>query len=770
MSSEYSTELAGYARPDMVRPANGTRALNMKRLFRERGLLMAVVFFGFAIPLSAAVWFLVPAEYQASTIIRILSKAPTVLNDDSAMRGREYDTFVETQVMLIQGPTIMSKVVSDPAVRDLPWVSKERDPLHFLMKTVRVSWERGTELITISCNSPSREAALAIVSSTAAIYSKYATNEAVEGVGKIRATLVDERDSLAGRIEIQRKKITDYKRQNSITADGSTPTGQIGLEYYHDRLGQAQADYSTAQTTIANLNDIGSQLDALLKTHETTPSQPVYEMGIEDKVLADASVAMLRQQETALATRIADLKDRYIGQAPPLKAEEDRLATIQTQLEETKARVRGEALTTSFEQNRLELAEQEKRSEDAKSRMDQFQATIQSHEDRLTKLAQDMATITEDEAELEQLRANFDDVRERIRVLDVNERAPATVTEPTPTTSPEEPLNDRRKKILVLALVAAMAAGVGSGVLREMTDQGIRTPQDFGVFTDVPVIAAIPHISADKLPKDANPALVTAEYPSSTTSDEYRRIITRIIYPPEGSAEFNTVLVVGASRGDGKTTMACNLGLALAHANRRVLVVDISARRSGVEKCFGLQPARGLAEIFLGQCSPDQAVRPTAYSNLMVLGPGLEADEVANKLASRVMVEFLEDAEEAFEHVIIDTPPSLLMADAKLLAPIVDGVIVVVGSGVSSVGMVRRCLNELRQVGGNIIGVALNGARPTRGGYMRDNVSKYYSYSSEAGHEEVAPKRRHAPAAPAAHPKESEGEPPSILLLDDQSD
>jgi tyrosine-protein kinase Etk/Wzc len=120
------------------------------------------------------------------------------------------------------------------------------------------------------------------------------------------------------------------------------------------------------------------------------------------------------------------------------------------------------------------------------------------------------------------------------------------------------------------------------------------------------------------------------------------------------------------------------------------------------------------------------------------------------------MAEFLEDATEHFDHVILDTPPWLIMADARLLDTHVGSVLLVVGSGVSTLGMVTRCLRELKETGANVIGVVLNGARLTAGGYMKENQKLYHSYGEETG------STRGAVAAPAAAAAVSAANKPGV--------
>lgn len=769
MTTEFSTELSAPFGPGGLPPQGeaGT-SLNIKRLLRLRGRFMVITSVVLALPLMIAAWFLVPAEYEASNFIAIQATRPGVLREGQSPSSVDYDRYVATQVSLIKGPTILAKVVNDPAVRDLPWIRNQKDPLHFLMDKVDAKVQPSSELIRISCRSTDRAAAMTVVSKIVETYVRYVSSIESEGIGQRRKLLVEEREAIQKRMEEQRARIADMKRTAGVTIEGSTPVGEIGLQFYHDRLGQAQAELSTAQSNVSRLENLVAEVQKIQARHQANPTEPVYEMGVEEKVSSDPAVQALRQQEVTVARRIADMETKYVEDAPPLKAERETLATVQNQIEQTKARLRTDELNTIFERHRLELAAAQKQVEDAQGRVDQFKQTIQEHEKKLEDLAQSMATIEEEEAKLEQMRKEYDQFVESIRLLDVEERAPGRVNEPSATVAPEKPQYGKRLQFMLLALVFSVGAGVCLGVFREMNDQHIRMPQDLKPVTDLPVLAAIPDAASDKLPRGVNPARLSVDFPNSTTADQYRRIITRIIYPPEGSAELNTVLVTSPSQGDGKTSLACNLACALAQAERRVLLVDISARRPGVERCFGMEPSEGLEEIFSKGRQPRDVVRETSVPNLFLIGPGRESDVVAEKLASRELVEFLEEAEKAFDHVIIDSPPALLMSDAKLLSPVVDGVVLVVGSEVSTLGMTRRCITELRQVGANLVGIVLNKLKPTRWGYLQENLGKYYAYGKEPSTPSDSSRRGANRVSQAKKPEPEAEELSSIILLEDE--
>ena len=139
----------------------------------------------------------------------------------------------------------------------------------------------------------------------------------------------------------------------------------------------------------------------------------------------------------------------------------------------------------------------------------------------------------------------------------------------------------------------------------------------------------------------------------------------------------------------------------------------------------------GGAEILGAECPYSAVVRQTEFPNLSIVGPGTRPEELLSKLASREMMKFLEEVERDFDHVLIDSPPLLFMSDAKLLAPVVDGVILVVGAETSTLGMVKRCLKEMDQVNANLMGIVLNKVLPTRGGYLQKNLDLFYEYGAD---------------------------------------
>ncbi len=186
--------------------------------------------------------------------------------------------------------------------------------------------------------------------------------------------------------------------------------------------------------------------------------------------------------------------------------------------------------------------------------------------------------------------------------------------------------------------------------------------------------------------------------------------------------------------------------------------MDTDSRNPSVEHAFGFRPAVGLSELLRGEELKHDPDRATEYENLYVLGPGLHSGDLIERMGSREMREFLEGAAELFDHIIVDSPASLLMAETRFLAALVDGVVVVAGAGVSSFGMLRRCLDSVEETGARILGIVVNGVRPSPGGYLRQNLDQYYSEESHRQGGDSVPLRRARSMAE-----------PSILIAGDET-
>ena len=753
MTTEYSAELSSIAAPNVA----PVRTVNPKRLLRDRWPLMVGVAIAIAVPSCIASWFLLSAEYEAGATLRFLRNKQSVLFDtgNAYSRSTDYEQHVLTEAGLIVGPVI-DRVLNDPEVRDHPYIAKRVDPLLFLQKSVQAQMRPNQELVDITFRAPDRELTVAVVTKTVENYLELAATTNSKRGGERRTQLAEERDRAEKQLEALRARIAQ-KRESLGTARINVADGTASeLEQARIEFAAVESKRIAAALEAKREAEDVERLESLMAAFEIASDDQVFEYGVEERVESDALVVSTAELVAIEENALAIAEETYQPGAPQLNVQRDRRDSVYAKLTEAKESARRTAIGTALERARTaaELA----------TRLGNDATKLESaRRERVTQLEAQSLTMMQAQNQLDEWEREADALQQflnttvgAITQIDVESNAPASVEIAAQPYAPSRPSHRRRIQAVVALIGLSMGAGLCAGFLREMTDQQIRSPQDIAYVTQTPLLAVVPLTRYDQLPTDVQPSTIMTSHPTSTTADEYRRILARIVYPTEGSAELSSCLITGPSRGDGKTTVACNLAAALAQANRKVLLIDICARRPNVERNFGLEPGPGLSEIFEGDSVLDASVRASGVSGLDVLGPGTAKGFVVGRYASRELVQLLEQAEQSYDHVIIDSPPALLMADAGMLAPVVDGVIVVTGAGVSSQGMVRRCIQDLTRAGANVAGIVLNKVKPVSGGYMAANLESYYHYGNE----------RSERAAESTTVRDTE-EHPSILLIDD---
>jgi capsular exopolysaccharide synthesis family protein len=207
--------------------------------------------------------------------------------------------------------------------------------------------------------------------------------------------------------------------------------------------------------------------------------------------------------------------------------------------------------------------------------------------------------------------------------------------------------------------------------------------------------------------------------------------------PNRKSLKVSPNLTTSPTPLDGKTTICANLGVVFAQGGKKAVIVDGDLRRPMESKRFGLQNASGLSELFLHPLdSLNGSVQATGVPGLKVLTSGALPPNPAELMASRKMLEILEQLTVENDMVLVDTPPVLSVTDAAALAPGMDGVILVAKPGVTKLAAFKQTLEQLQGVGAKILGVVLNDVEPGSrkyGYYYHRYYSKYSYYYTADG-------------------------------------
>ncbi len=776
-----TTEFSRMSQPSMeettAAPAMDFR-IDFKRLIFVRLPLMILVAAVIAVPSTLAAWFLVPLEYEAGATLEFQAARPKIMDSGSQDRqGVSYEMYVNTQMALMAGDTILQNVLQDPSVRSLPVIAKESDPVEYLKGKIQVSRiGRNSELVRVSYRSVSRDGAKEIIKRLISSYLEYALRGEAASGGQRMEALLKARDSYQQEMDRQLGEKTKISTDQEAPSASAAVLDTAGLNIQREALVRAEESVIAFVGQAAKQQEKNAQLKALEEKLKKSPDGSIYEFSIEEAVRNDSKVMSARDQYLKRDSEVAALETQLTPESNRLKAVKADRDALKKQESEAESNARREVLSTLISQSEKELAATTKDVEDQKARVESIRTRIAELEaqfkDRSNKAVTTQAGLDEINMRLEESQRHLSEVRQEIAAVSIESSAPARVQVAAQADVPNDPDYGRRIKFVFLAVMASIALGAGTGILRELAEKRVQSPQDVSSITRLPVLASIPHAKEDSLIETVRAHLVTSEFPYSPMADAYRRILARIVYPPDSAVEINSLLVASPTRGDGKTSVACNLAIMLARANRRVLLIDTCGWEPAIEACFGLSRAAGLSEILYQDVEPLALTRPTELVNLEILGPGLHGRELCGKLASRAMMSLLEHVEREFDHVIIDSMAALLMSDVKLIAPVVDGVLLVVGTEVASRGMVRRCLAELEQVNADILGVVLNGVRPTRGGYMRRNMDMYYRYSDNASDAVLDAQSDDLPDIRLADEEmgEEDAEPMILLSVEDRDD
>jgi protein-tyrosine kinase len=203
-----------------------------------------------------------------------------------------------------------------------------------------------------------------------------------------------------------------------------------------------------------------------------------------------------------------------------------------------------------------------------------------------------------------------------------------------------------------------------------------------------------------------NEQLVAALAPASLAAEQYRSLRMRIKRAENGRS-IRTIVITSPAKGDGKSLTAANLALTMAQEfQQRVLLVDADLRRPSVHRLFGVSDGPGLADVLMGIAELDQALINIPEHHLTVLPAGVPPGHPAELLGSAAMRRTLDALRARFDRILIDVPPVAPLADLHVLAPLADGLLMIVRAGVTPKPAIEQALAGLDMT--KVLGLVLN--------------------------------------------------------------
>ena len=420
-------------------------------------------------------------------------------------------------------------------------------------------------------------------------------------------------------------------------------------------------------------------------------------------------VAKLRTEELDLQDQLAQLTSQFGPQYPKVQEVNNRLLQIRASIDrEVK--------------NSGSRAESEYQAALQRERM--LRGQLEGQKQEANQLNQSAIEYNLLKREADGNRQLYDGLLQKLKEAGVsaglkssNIRQVDVARVPLAPSQPNIPRN------LMIALLMGLAGGVTFAFLLEILDNTVRTPEQVEHIAALPALGIVPLNHRDlnllakgsqqksltgKAPSKSKVGLIAHARPKSGIAESYRALRTSILLSSLGSPP-KVILITSALPQEGKTTTSVNTAIVLAQKGGKVLLVDCDMRRPGVHSIIGIANRSGLSTVLTGTEDVSAAViMSRQLPNLFVIPSGPPPPQPSELLASPAMLALLEQWKLEYDHIILDTPPTLSVTDAVLLSVKADAVVLVIRSGQTTKDALRRARDLLLHVNAKVMGVVVN--------------------------------------------------------------
>lgn len=729
-------------------------------LYRGRWIISAC--FIITAGLTAYHTFTTPPVFEASTSIMIDEKN-TVGQSLFAPTGMKAQrTVMNNQVEILKSRSLAR------AVLERLLESPHRDSLKILegmkgnvitqqnIKTVQgaisVAPIGGTDLITIKCQAASRFEASYLTISVARAYQEMDQDLSRGEISQVVDFLVAQLDRKETELKNSEDALKSFLEQEKIgsLSDEAAQVVQQGADF-ESLYREALIDL---EVTKKRLNYMKNQLGKSKQTLEGEIAR-----------VSSPLVLQLRMEMAQIERVIAVYLSQGVDENDPqVQRERGKLNGIKDRLtEETRKLIVGglppddplaqaQDLVVKILAAETEVGALQAKADGLKRVVDGYTAKLEALPDKNVQLARLERNRKVDENLYMMMREKFEESRitqagqiGKVRILD----------EPF---LPKNPIAPKKKLNLLLGGFFGLGLGLGITFLREFLDTSVRRVEDIEAL-GLNVLSAIPEMessmmnsfqgaltgnsngngSAGEVTKNGKYAqdqmrLVTHFKPKSPISEAYRTLRTNLQFASTEKT-VDCFVVTSSGPGEGKSTTAANLAIAMSMQGSKTILIDTDLRKPVIHRIFALERNRGLTNVLVGKMKIEEAIQSSNIPNLDVLPSGILPPNPAEVLGSDLMKRFIKDVRERYEIVIFDSPPLIAVTDAAVLSQEVDNVLLVVKSGQTNREALIRGVELLRNVNARILGVLLNGVsrENTYGSYYYYYYYQYYYYYGESG-------------------------------------
>jgi polysaccharide biosynthesis transport protein len=700
-------------------------------IFRRHILLIIIMtIIGFAA--SVGIWKILQIyfpRYVARTYIEVLSPAPSdplTIGSVQLENNLQYN-YRRSISNLIKQQRSLQELLERNKIKQTEWFSGTGGNIQKAVRSLDRNFgaypQRDSEFVEISMTCKKAPEAALIVNE---MLDLFLTKQGATKTAEVTDKLIQlEKQKTAVETELQAvEKNLDKIRKDSNITDLDAPESRYfqdtttiklnNLELEKDKLNLAIIQFQTDMNNLAALA-IG----------------PITEQ-IEIIAEKDPVLVSLTQQLAMQEAKLAGLLERF-GQDHISVQEMNKL------VDETKR---------AKEERKAEIGEQIRRAnlQNARDGLKALQERFQELETLRSQTEAEKKTLDNARVEYDRVLkirderlVMLDSIKQQIEKWKIIATDPETPKVRSVGLAPEplEMVTSRQWWLwLPACTMLGLLLGVALSFLAEFSNELVRTSSDVTKYLDIPLLGVIPDASEDNQARRVNPGEIVRNAPYSLVSESYRQCRTNLkLLAKDNPVKY--LLVCGGMSGDGATSTAVNLAMTFVADDKKVLLIDANFRRPGLNRIFprmqGINKKAeafglGLSSVLTGQCPFSDAVRSSGIEGLDIIDCGPVPSNPTELLGNKIMKQILAKQRRKYNYVIIDGPAVLMVSDSKVIAGLIDAVLLVFNAATTSRGAAQRTIQELGDFNARILGCVLYAARVIKGGYFEQRFNYFRSY------------------------------------------
>jgi capsular exopolysaccharide synthesis family protein len=560
-----------------------------------------------------------------------------------------------------------------------------------------VSQQGMSQIVRVSVESPVPATSMRLANTIADQYLVSQFEAKFTAAERASAWLNDRLGSLRQEVEAAEQKVEQFRARTGLMSGGND-----------NSLLSQQASELNAQMILA-------KTDAAAANARLARVEQLYQSGgisAVAKILDSDNIARLRAQQSDLARQAADMSQEF-GERHP------KMVSLRAQIDDTQQQIKAEV-------DKI-LANLRNEAAVAQSRYSSLAGSLSALQGQAGDQSAEAAQLRTYEREAEAKRTLFDTFLKRFQETSAAEdlqQADASIISRAEV--PRKPSFPPTQQYLVIFTLLSLGGGVGAAVFVDrILDRGFRRMDLLEQTTGLHALSSIP------LVKDGDLIKTVLDKPNSSFAEALRNLHTGIKLSSVDD-DPKIILMVSAVPGEGKTAVSTSFAAMLARSGHKVLLVDGDLRRGRTHERLGLLPEPGLVTMLVENRPLGEIVQRHAASGLDVVVGGGAVRSPQDLLGSKSMRDFLDQAAREYDYVIVDTPPSSIVSEARLLAAAGDRVVMITHWNRTPRSIVVAAVRQLNEAGAHFAGAVLSqvGARGALI-YGYDSYSPYYGKYGE---------------------------------------